>query len=343
MSEEERKREESPIFTLDDANWIDADYQVTSREEQKIQNYILKVNRQIAVAQKRIPTKKVPRGIKKYTIETISEVTEPKFTDDFLKEDQQPIVKSETDFYLAFMHHDYRVRMTDQDAVANSQFHSEPLAKQTIGALTASIGDYREKVIWRGYDIAGRANAAAANQGVIDTNVKGILNTSGINTFHAGDGDAVITTVGDMNIGAGNAVVSLIADDYYGPYDSYMTPGVWGRSMQNQNATTGLSDMKLIKENMIDVNGNQLFKSFNVTKHLLPTVEASATEANWVIIDPKDPQGHPTVVILESYPITNYTNSQRAAIASSGKIVWSGCAAVLRTGAITWDENITFT
>ena len=337
----ERKADEVPIFSGNDSQWIDANYQVTPREYQSIQNRILKVVRQKAVAAKRMPSVKIPSGIKKYTIETIQEVTEPKFTDDFLKEDQMPIVKAEVDFYTAFMHHDYRISMVDQDASANSQFHSESLAQQTIGALTASISDYKEKVIWRGYDIAGRANAAAANQGVIDTDVLGILNTSGINTFNAGDGDAIITTVGDGVIGASNAVVSLVADGYYGPYDMYVTPGVWGKLLSNKNATTQASDLQLIA-GMEDGNGNRLFKSINVTKHLLPTVEASASEANWAVIDPKDPQGGPTVVILEGYPIMGLSHSPEAAIASKGKIVWSGCVGVLRPDAITWDENITY-
>ena len=188
----DKKEDEVPIFSGSDSEWIDASYQVTARETQWIQNLILKVNRQKAVAQKRIPTKNIPNGTKKYTVETISEVTEPKFTDNFLKEDQMPIVKAEADFYLAFMHHDYRIAMTDAHAVANSQFHSQTLPDQTISALTASIADYREKVVWRGYDIAGRANLLAANQGVIDTNVLGIINTVGINTLRQAQVETVV-------------------------------------------------------------------------------------------------------------------------------------------------------
>lgn len=330
-----------PLFSGDDSEWLDASYQLTARETQFVKSEILGVVRQKAMIDKYIPRFPVPRGTKEYKVETVDEAEAPKFDDDFLTMDEHELRKSEATFYPVFMHYDYNVGMVNESSVANSRFHKMSLSAQTIRALTAGIMDYRDKVIWRGYDISGRADAAANNQGVIDTAVKGILNTSGINTFHAGNGDAVITTVGDGVIGASNAVVSLVADGYYGPYDIYVTPGVWGKLLSNKNATTQESDLKLIAT-MEDGNGNRLFKSINVTKHLLPTVEASATEANWVVIDPKDPQGGPTVAILEGFPISNIPNSPMAAVASSGKLVWSGVSGVLRPSAITWDENITY-
>ena len=120
-----------------------------------------------------------------------------------------------------------------------------------------------------------------------------------------------------------------------------MTPEVWAKLLRNQNSTTGFSDLHMMST-LTDINGGKMIKSMNVTKHLLPTVEASASEANMVVIDPKDPQGAPTVVILEGYALSNLAHSPEAAVASKGKIIWSGCAAVLRPEAVTWEENITY-
>lgn len=343
MANDKGKSFESPVyFTDSDSSWIDADYQVTSRETRKIESEIYEVIRQRSVLSKKMPTVPIGRGKKEWIVEIDVEPEGPKFDDNFLKEDQHVTRKEELTFYVPYMHMDYILSMVDADSVAYGGFHKMSLPAQTIRNLTGSIVEFREKVFWRGYDISGRDNAAANNQGTIDTSVKGILNTSGINTFHAGDGDAIITTVGDGLIGAGNAVASLVEDDYFGPYDMYATPHVYSKLITNANATSYFkSDLALIMA-MKDGEGNRIFKSITPTKHLIPTVEASASEANLVVIDPKDVNGAPTILLGESYPVMNVPNRPRAAVSASGKIVFAGVAGVLRPKAITWDENITY-
>jgi len=333
---------EDIIFSMDDSDFIDADYQVTTRETRKIQSEILQVIRQKAVLQKNTPTVPIGKGTKEWYVYVDLEGSPPIFDDNFLAKDEDENRKEELIFYPAYEHKNYRISMVDADQVAGSKFHRMTLPMQTIRNLTGLVSDYKEKILWRGYDIAGRANAAANPQGAIDTAVKGVLNTSGINTFHAGSGDAVITTVGDAVIGQGNAIVSLIADDFYGPYDYYITPGPYGRMIQNLNATTNLSDLQLM-ESAVDVNGKKFIKSLSVTKHLLPTIEASGTEANWAVIDPIDQNGNPTIMVGEAYPLSNLSDKGlEAGIAAKGMIIWAGVVGVLRPEAITWDENITY-
>ena len=66
----DRKEDEVPIFSGDDSEWLDASYQIPARDFQAIQNKILTVVRQKALAAKRMPSIKIPKGTKKYTVET---------------------------------------------------------------------------------------------------------------------------------------------------------------------------------------------------------------------------------------------------------------------------------
>lgn len=339
---EEKTEPEFILFSDAQREWLDASYQVTSRETRWVEKQIFEVNRMKAVLQKNQPTVPIGKGCKEWIVETADEPEAPIFDDNFLRESQHEVRKSEATFYPVYMHMDYRVAMTDSDAVANSQFHDMSLPAQTIRNLTGTMAEYREKVLWRGYDISGRASAAANRQGVIDTNVKGILNTSGINTFTAGIGnDGNITAPGDGPASAADAAVSLLTDGYYGPYDLYMTPQIHGTFISKQNSTTGVSDYSLMQD-LVDTKGSKMLKSWNVTKHLIPTVEASGSEANMVMIDPKDSNGAPTIIIGEAYPLHSIPDSARAAVAASGKIVWAGIVGVIRPEAVTWEENITY-
>ena len=334
--------ENEGIVFNDSEEWFDADYQVTPRETKWIQSEILEVNRMRAVAQKHFPTVQIGAGTKEWYVYTDVETEPVKFDDDFLTEDQDESRSGEQIFYPAYMHKDYKVSMVDADAVqSGNKFHSMGLPQRTIRNFTGTVADYREKVIWRGYDISGRASAANNDQGVIDTKVVGILNTSGINTFHAGTADADITNAGDGMLTVAHAAASLITDGFYGPYDFFMTPMAFATYLANVNATTDVSDIQLMR-GAIDVNGSRIVKSISLSKHLIPTVEASGTESVVCAIDTKDQNGKPTILIGEAYPLHGMVNSPRAAVAASGKIVWAGCAGVLKAEAIAWDENITY-
>ena len=342
MTDEKIPYMEDAVFSGDDSEWVDASYQLTTRETRWVESKIYEVNRQRAIASKIFPTMKVPAGCKEYIIEIDDESESSVFDDNFMREDHDVSRKSENTYYLAYAHKDFRVLMTDADAVANAPFHKMGLPQQTIRNLTGTVAGDREKVFWRGYDIAGRDYAAANNQGLIDTSVKGILNTSGINTFNADGGStADITAAGDGPAGQGAAIASLVTDDFYGPYWHFMTPEVWSQLNVNRNATTGRTDLSIMLE-AVDMFGNKMIQGIRVTKALLPTVEASGSEANWAVIDPKDQNGSPTIVLLEAYPLSALHTPPIAGIQSSGKIVWAGVAAVIRPEAITLEQDIVY-
>jgi hypothetical protein len=319
-------------------NIADADYEVIPRERNFIHPTVQSVIRQASIAAKFLPSVPIDKGSKNWYVYTAVEPEPPKFDDNFMREDQTEIRRSESIFYPVYMHHDYKVFMTDNDAVASDGLHKMSLNKLTVQEVTKSIVDYKEKVIWRGYDITGRANAAANNQGIIDSSSLGICNTASINTFNAGDGDSVLTAAGDGLHTIGNGVEALVTDNYYGPYDFVMTPQVWAQYVKNHNATTDVADWENMSSQM-DLNGSKLIKSAHVTKHLLNAAETTTTGAV-VLIDARRPGGGPSIMLGDMYPVSNIPMSA-SRMAYEGKVIWAGIPAVIDPNCIATDTGIT--
>jgi len=183
-----KTKESTGVVAFSDSfptEWIDASYQLMSREVQSLDKIVYGVIRARKVANAIFPTIKIPKGSKKHTIAIEVEQEAPIFDDNFMREHVQEVRKSESDFYPAFMHTDFSLYMTDIDASRSigSKFTKTGLKALTLRGATGNIIEYKEKVIWRGYDITGRALAAANRQGSIDTHVKGILNTTSVQDF----------------------------------------------------------------------------------------------------------------------------------------------------------------
>ena len=318
--------------------WIDASYQVTAREFRFVEKEIYEVSRQRAVAGSFLPTKQIGRGCKEWIIEVEDEGEAPKFDDNFTRESLHEVRKQEKTFYPVFMHQDFKVNMVDESATINSKFHDMSLQSQTVRNLTGNMAEYREKVYWRGYDISGRANVSANRQGSIDTSSLGILNTSGINTFNAGDGDSTVTTAGDGMFTIANAAAALITDDFYGPYDIIFTPNIFSTLMANKNATTSRSDISLMNE-LTDINGAPMIRKMHMTKALLNAAEATAT-GSVCAIDRKTPNGKPTVMLGEAFPLM-YLPGVQNPVFSKGSIIWSGIPGVLYPEADALDTGVT--
>lgn len=318
--------------------FIDASYQLHSRETEFIDPIIYEVLRQKSVLAKIFPTVKIAKGAKEWKVSINEEPFAPKFDDNFLTESQSAVRKAESTFYPVFMHYDYRLAQVDQDAGVSSGYHKISPQRNTIRSLSAGMVEYKEKVLWRGYDITGRAAAAANPQGSIDSSVKGIMNTTGVETFNAGSGDSDIQSAGDGPIGLANAAGALAAVNYFGPYDLFVTPLVWAQLLSNKNATTGLSDWMIMLDER-DTEGSKLVRSINVTKGPLNAAETGST-GKMVVIDRKNPDGSPTIVIGEEYAISNHPNKGEA-MAISGKIIWSGVIGVLRPDAVAIDVDVT--
>lgn len=319
--------------------WVDASYQLFSREVQSLDKIVYGVVRARAVANKIFPTIRIPKGAKEHKIATEVEQDEPWFDDNFMRESIREVRKEESTFYPAFMHTDFYLYMTDIDASRSMNYYNTDLKALTLRGATGTIAEYKEKVIWRGYDITGRALAAANRQGSIDTNVKGILNTASVQAFEAGIGaDDDVTAEGDGPASVGLGAADLVVKHYYGPFDMVITPLVYAQLLVNQNATTRMSDIERM-HSMVDIDGNKILRSFKVTPHLLGIAETTS-EGAMLMCDRKTPDGEPTAVIGDEYPIAHYPTSQNP-LGVKGKVLWAGCACVLRPYAFTLATSIT--
>ena len=317
--------------------FLDASYVLMEREIQSLDRIVYNVVRHKAVAQKMFPTVKIPEGMKQHKVAIEVEADPPKFDDNFLTEDLDEIRKEEKTFYPIYMHKDFAIDKVTIDASRSSNYYNLDAKALQLRGSTNTIVDYKERVIWRGYDIKGRSSANA--QGSIDDNSKGILNTSNVQSFAAGAGaDANITAAGDGPASIGAAVATLVDDGYYGPYYFIMTPLVRSALGKNLNSTTHITDIERM-QSMVDENGNKILRGMFVTPYLINATETSST-GSMVMIDPKTPMGEPTVVIGEVYPVTHYPTSQNS-LFIKGKIIWAGCAMVLRPKAITIETDIT--
>ena len=317
--------------------WIDANYQLMPREVQSLDKIVHGVVRARAVANKIFPTVRIPKGTKKYTVATEVEQDEPTFDDNFMRENIREVRKGEEDFYPAFMHTDFSLYMTDIDASRNQKYYNMDLKALTLRGATATIAEYKEKVLWRGYDITGRALARANRQGSIDTNVAGIV--SNIQRFRAGIGaDDNVTAEGDGPASVGLGAADLVVNHYYGPFDFVMTPMVYAQLLVNQNATTRMSDIERMMS-LVDTNKQKIIRQIHITPHLLGVAETTAL-GSILMCDRKTPDGEPVAVIGDEYPIAHYPTSQNQ-LGVKGKVLWAGVACVLRPLAFTLATSIT--
>jgi len=314
-------------------HWIDADYALNPREIESLDRHVYGVVRNLAIAQKYFPTVQVEKGARHREIQIAVELSEPIFTDDFMQERLDEARKTVVDYWMAPMHKDFHVSMIDLDASRNiaGKYTDITIDTLNIREATKTISDYKERVLWRGYDILDRAKTAANRQGIIDTRVYGIVSPPAaagtIGSFAAAGDNIGIDSAGDGPLSVGAAMADLIPDIAYGPYVFIMTPDVYAQLAQNFNSTTHWSDIERM-QGMIDLKGNKILEGMDVT-HYLIKAEAVADNGSMLVFQRKTPDGEPTCVILESYPVTHYP-TQQSALGIKGKVLWNGCAANMR-------------
>ena len=324
--------------------FLDADYILTPREIESIDQIVYNLVKWAEIAQKYFPTVPIQPGMRERHIYIEQEQDAPIFTDDLLAEDLDEVRKQQSIYYPVFMHKDFALTKVDIDASRSKNMFNIDAKQLTIRGTTNTIVSYRERVIWRGYDIMARSAANA--QGLIDTKSKGIMNadpqqsgSSTVNTFQAGAGaDDNITAVGDGVASVGLAMNSVIDDKYVGPYLLFISPLVKSQLVQNMNSTTHITDLERM-QSMVDEKGNKILISMDTTPFLINKTETTSLGA-MVLIDPKTSLNEPTVAIGEEYPVTHYPTTQNP-LYIKGKVIWSGCALVLRPKAVSIAEAIT--
>ncbi|MHA1513363.1 MAG: encapsulin, partial [Candidatus Hodarchaeales archaeon] len=273
-------------------HFVDAQYVLHPYEVKAIDKIVHGVVRARAIAQKHFPTIPIAKGARKYLVSIAKSPNSPKFGEDFLQEAMDKVGKTETEYVLAAIHKDFELSMIDLDSSRNSNYHRSDLKQLHISEVSKLIADFKERVLWRGHDILG------AEPGDIDTGVKGIVNYAGISTFEAGAGKNDETgSPGDGPACVANATEALVANQYYPPYDIFLTPGLYTQFTLNMNSTTHITDIERMQA-MVDNNGKKLLNSINITPYLIGAAETGTTAAMLAVAS-KTPEGEPTVIIGE--------------------------------------------
>ena len=313
---------------------LDAQYLLNPQEVRSIDKDVRRVIYRSAVAQKFLPTIQIDRGKTEHRVSIAQAPSAPVFSNDFLPESMDKVAKAESIFYMTGISKDYFISMVQIDASRNSDYHKDKIDALHLREITALIADFKERMIWRGSDILG------ANPGVINPNAKGIMNTTGVLTFNAGNTDSVITTAGDGIYGVGNAYKALVtgAGKCSPPFASVMTPYVAGQLAQNINATTFVSDLERIR-GMTDVKGTPMISEIHISDHL-SNVADNGTASMWAFIAPKTEAGEDTVQIYESYPQWHYPITTNK-LGIQGKCLWMGGVGVIRNKSVCIDVDIT--
>lgn len=318
---------------INDSMFIDAETILNPYEIRSIDEDVYSVIFSKAVAQKIFPTKQIPRGMREYYYSIAQETSAPIFSQDFLPEAADKVSKVESTVYLIGISKDYFISMVDIDASRNSSYHRDKIDTLHLREITALVADYKERVLWRGYDIRG------ANPGVLKTGVTGIFNNASVTTFEAGaGGDDDVTAAGDGPASIGAAVKELIALFYEPPFPVVLTPKLYGQFAINFNSTTHITDIERI-QSMVDANGNKLVSQIYITPHLIAAAETTSNAAMCVIAT-RTNAGEPTGVIIESYPLWHYPITI-SRLGIQGKVLWMGGVALMRPTAVAVAADIT--
>lgn len=319
--------------SFSDAMLYDASYGLTKEELRHIDRDVKQVIWSNAVAQKIFPTKNVPRGKRTFRYYKFEEPSPPITSQDFMPESMENLRKSEHNIDLLGLSKDYFLSMVDIDASRNSQYVNEKLDTSTVREITAMVQDYWERFIWRGEDYQGAtryydatSTKATADPASIIGDQTGIFNDSNIQSADVSpDSDDDFQTAGDLPAAVGDLSKLILKKYFKPPFSLIVTPGVYGRAIQNQNTTTNVSDLERLLT-MTDKDGEKLLDRIYVTPHL------GKGNDQMLLCAPKDPAGNPTAKIAQSYPLWHYPiNATRLGV--QGKILVMGASAVIRPNA----------
>lgn len=313
--------------------FMDAQYVLQPQELRQVDTDVRSVIYSKAVAQKFLPTRQIGKGMTKHRYYKAVAPSAPIFSQDFLPESMDKVPKEEFDVDLLGISKDYFISMRDIDASRNpkSAYDFETkIDTLHLREITALISDYKERILWRGEDIAAAdiSNIAGGLTGIFnDSNVQSAAGVLGLGS------DDDLTAAGD-GVQAVGYLADLLLNKYFEPpYVLVLTPGVYGRFMKNIDTTTNLSDMERILS-LTTKDKTSLLSEIYVTPHLGKSTDELA------MIAPRSPAGDPTIEIIESYPIWHYPINTTS-LGIQGKILWMGAAAVKRPNGIAVSDDVT--
>ena len=337
-------RKEEPLCFSDSIprEWVDAEYALhPTFEIKQIDEVVYGVVRHKAILQKILPTIPIKRGKRNFDIQIAQELSEPIFDDDFMTEELDEVWKKSITFWLMAMHKDFRLKMIDIDASNNSNHSNIDIQTLNIREATLTVTDYKERGLFRGYDILRKDKTGAHPQGLIDTKVKGLVNPPAaagtINSFDAAGDNLGMDSAGDGPLSVGEAMDILIQKEYTGPYVWLQTPDITGRLGKNFNSQTHMTDIERIRS-MIDLEGTQILERLGTTKYLTAK-ESVADNGSMLCFQRKTPLGEPTAVIGEAYPAAHYP-IQMNSLGIKGKVLWMGGCFNFRPEAYALETDV---
>lgn len=327
----------------DGSDWykkLDAAYAVTTREKKTIDRHIFKIVKTIEEINEYFPNVKIPAGTKTHEINVATELQPPIFSEDFLTEDLDEAKKEAKTFYPIFFSKGFRLNKIDIDATRNNRVFDIDHKALNVRAAATTMSIYRQKIMWRGFDITGYGEDSSNDQGKINSNSEGILNTTNVQTIDVGTGDSDITAAGDGVESLSQAMSSLIPEHFGGPYYMFMSPQVYITLLGNKNSTTHETDIERL-QTMVDPEGNKLLRKMKFSYYLLNGDETSSSNSEMAFIDPRTPSGEPTILIGDEYPITHYPFVNNP-MAIRGKVIYGGCPMVIRPKAVAHDPDVVY-
>lgn len=310
--------------------FLDAAYELHPMELRHIDKNVKSVIYSKAVAQKFVPTRQIPRGQIQHRFYKAVAPSAPIFSQDFLPESMDKVPKEEYTIDLVGISKDYFISMRDIDASRNSDYLNDKIDTLSVREITALISDFKERIIWRGEDIASADPSAIAGglTGIFnDANVQSAAGSLGLG------GDDDLTAAGDGPQAVGYLADLLLNQYFEPPFVLVMTPGVYGRFMKNIDTTTNLTDMERILS-MTTKDKNSLLGGIYTTPHLGKTTDELC------LIAPRDPAGNPTIEVVESYPVWHYPINTTS-LGIQGKILWMGASKVIRPNAVAVSDDVT--
>jgi hypothetical protein len=304
---------------------LDADYVLQPREVAEIDKTVYDIVWQNTILQKIFPTIQIKKGMKTHKFIKVSEPHPPVFTEDFMKEDYEKIRSSETTVYVCYMHKDFQIPKVTIDASRSQKYYNRDILTLHISVMVQTLVSYKERVLFRGFDIGGRRSSgsfSAIERGSINDNVKGLMNMSGTQSFEAGaDANDELGSAGDIPYSIVSGAEDLIDYEGFGPYDVILSPKAYAQALKNRNSTTHETDLERALS-LVDMNKQAIVRKIWVSAFLENATD-DGTNSAIVVLQRKTPNGHPTCVIGEEYPVRHYPTTQNQ-FGVRGKVIWAG-------------------
>jgi len=311
-------------------SYLDTQYTVHPREIEKIDGEVAAVMRAMAIADNLFENIDVGRGKLSEKIYQNKDPLEPILSKTFKAYQPGKEATTEEEIHFQGVHKDYEFGMVELDASRNGGYWNSDILERTTQEFTSMVMDFKERILWRGFDI--RTGNTIGN----DPRVKGVVNWTGIQTQVTTDD---FTTVGNATTAIVDSIKALKAYFFKPPFYIVCTPWVYIQLLKNRHTYSNKTELWEIL-NLGKEVGQTLVAGVVSTPHLLKVDETTTNGAMYVIA-PTDHKGRSNIVIFESYPLWHYPLTLGTQIGVAGKFAWMGSIGIRRPTAVCATTAIT--